>query len=535
MCPPRRVARRIRDAVGAPARELCLAERRRALPLALCHALGQSGASLGAARVYCLLHSSARAHACDDDVAAAHLTAMLETLPDDARRLVLQRLSTRSLIRCEAVSRTLRSAVTEDGVWQPRCLEYWPSCHIGSTVRSYRCCFASANGWLHLPTLPRAVFEGFKGTTRRRSAPMTQIHAFDADETRVTTATMRNNCINIRFQSGEIDVAWVTGSSQRVHDLKLLPDADAVLALVFGPAPGDAPFESVCQVVRLNAHALERGTIDAPLPEPIWSNRIDRDFVPEFLFDKLLLSGPSHAYLLNTVDAPFDIGRLDLSTGLMLDTWFAAHLGDAYLLRSACHDGECTPHELTVGVIHGADSELLHHDLRTPHGACALCATGHANLRRVRLGGAGKHTVLTSHSRSKSIKLWDLRKFGSGSSLWAAQGGSAGARAPLREPADEFRCVGNAPDMHCEDGIIAAVSGGAPGTTYGAKLQIFSAEPRRLSIECILPEIVIDDGYRLNCPVGITLKGRTLTLMADRQRLLQCWVPRDTCAPRTQW
>ena len=213
-----------------------------------------------------------------------HLTAMLETLPDDARRLVLQRLSTRSLIRCEAVSKTLRSATTEDGVWQPRCLEYWPSCHIGSTVRSYRCCFASANGWLHLPTLPRAVFEGFKGTTRRRSAPMTQIHAFDADETRVTTATMQNNCINIRFQSGEIDVAWVTGSSQRVHDVKLLPDADAVLALVFGPAPGDAPFESLCQVVRLNAHALERGTIDAPLPEPIWSNRIDPDFPQDFLF-----------------------------------------------------------------------------------------------------------------------------------------------------------------------------------------------------------------------------------------------------------
>ena len=38
-------------------------------------------------------------------------------------------------------------------------------------------------------------------------------------------------------------------------------------------------------------------------------------------------------------------------------------------------------------------------------------------------------------------------------------------------------------------------------------------------------EVVIDDGHRLSCPQGIRLDGRTLTMIADKQRLLRCWVP----------
>ena len=140
-------------------------------------------------------------------------------------------------------------------------------------------------------------------------------------------------------------------------------------------------------------------------------------------------------------------------------------------------------------------------------------ATGHANVRRVRQGTAGTPYVLTSHTRSKLIELWDLRKFGSG--LQAAC-------RPV--PVESFRCAGNAPDFHCEAGIIAAICGGAPGTTYGAKLHVFSSAPRRLAVETTLSEIVVDDAHRLACPLGVKLTGR-LTLIADKQRLLTLRVP----------
>ena len=123
--------------------------------------------------------------------------------------------------------------------------------------------------------------------------------------------------------------------------------------------------------------------------------------------------------------------------------------------------------------------------------------------------------MLTSHTRSKLIELWDLRKFGTG--LWHA--------ACRPAPVESFRCAGNAPDFDCEAGIIAAVCGGAPGTTYGAKLSVLSSAPRRLAVETTLSEIVVDDGHRLTCPLGVKLTGRTLTLIADKQRLLTLRVP----------
>ena len=109
--------------------------------------------------------------------------------------------------------------------------------------------------------------------------------------------------------------------------------------------------------------------------------------------------------------------------------------------------------------------------------------------------------MLTSHTRSKLIELWDLRKFGSG--------GMQAACRPV--PVESFRCAGNAPDFHCEAGIIAAICGGAPGTTYGAKLHVFSSAPRLLAVETTLNEIVADDAHRLACPLGVKLTGRTLT------------------------
>ena len=65
----------------------------------------------------------------------------------------------------------------------------------------------------------------------------------------------------------------------------------------------------------------------------------------------------------------------------------------------------------------------------------------------------------------------------------------------------------------------------SPGTTYGAKLHVISSAPRRLAVETTLSEIVVDDAHRLACPLGVKLTGRTLTLIADKQRLLTLQVP----------
>merc|ERR1711871_1867070 len=123
--------------------------------------------------------------------------------------------------------------------------------------------------------------------------------------------------------------------------------------------------------------------------------------------------------------------------------------------------------------------------------AC-IATTGHANVRRVRHATAGTPYVLTSHTRSKLVERWDLRKFGT-----AAQYSALSSLSLKHMPVESFRCAGNAPDFHCEAGLIAAVCGGAPGTTYGAKLHLLSSAPRRLAVETSLSEIVVDDAHRL--------------------------------------
>ena len=50
---------------------------------------------------------------------------LLDELPDDARLLVLQHLPIKSLVACEAVSKTLKFFATQNEVWKPRCHEYW--------------------------------------------------------------------------------------------------------------------------------------------------------------------------------------------------------------------------------------------------------------------------------------------------------------------------------------------------------------------------------------------------------------------------
>ena len=190
-----------------------------------------------------------------------------------------------------------------------------------------------------------------------------------------------------------------------------------------------------------------------------------------------------------------------------------------------CHPA--APYEVTLALRNGSRSMLVHLDPRLPGWSALGAETHHSHILRVR--SAGPNSVLTSHTRSKEIHLWDIRRFGcSAIGLDGSHLPAASTQYPTQArtaPVGSYKCAGNAPDMHCDAGIIAAVSGGAPGTTYGAKLHIFSDAPRRLAVDATLSEVVIDDGHRLSCPQGIRLDGRTLTMVADKQRLLRCWVP----------
>ena len=168
----------------------------------------------------------------------------ISDLPGDARRLVFAHLPLRSLLSCEAVSKQLHAAAVEDEVWKWRCEEHWPSANLGSTVATYRACFRSANGWLHLPALPRAVATVDPASdgqrTSRRSAPVAPaICAFDASAHAQVCAT-RQRAI-FRWSGQERTVEWADRPSLALADVKLMLGSEAPRALgLFHQGAGDA-------------------------------------------------------------------------------------------------------------------------------------------------------------------------------------------------------------------------------------------------------------------------------------------------------
>ena len=188
-------------------------------------------------------------HSASQPVAARRLRAIspkmadpISDLPGDARRLVFAHLPLRSLLSCEAVSKQLHAAAVEDEVWKWRCEEHWPSANLGSTVATYRACFRSANGWLHLPALPRAVATVDPASdgqrVSRRSAPVA-ICAFDAS-THAQVCATRQRAI-FRWSGQERSVEWADRPSLALADVKLMLGSEAPRALgLFHQGAGDA-------------------------------------------------------------------------------------------------------------------------------------------------------------------------------------------------------------------------------------------------------------------------------------------------------
>ena len=141
-------------------------------------------------------------------------------------------------------------------------------------------------------------------------------------------------------------------------------------------------------------------------------------------------------------------------------------------------------------------------DWRTPSfGAEDFIETHHKNLLRVRAGRGG--TVLTSHLFSKDVQTWDWRS---------------------RACVETYRCCGIGPDIDAANGVLACVSRGAPGTSYGAKLHTFGLGGARAAADAGLSEVVIDSFHRNALSRGVKLCDRTLTVLLDEQRLLRCRV-----------
>ena len=116
--------------------------------------------------------------------------------------------------------------------------------------------------------------------------------------------------------------------------------------------------------------------------------------------------------------------------------------------------------------------------------------------------------MLTSHLFSKDVQTWDWRRLDSHGRSDAC--------------VETYRCCGIGPDIDAANGVLACVSRGAPGTSYGAKLHTFGLGGARAAAHAGLSEVVIDSFHRNALSRGVKLCDRTLTVLLDEQRLLRC-------------
>ena len=292
----------------------------------------------------------------------------ISDLPGDARRLVFAHLPLKSLLSCEAVSKQLHKAAVEDEVWQRRCEEHWPSANLGSTVATYRACFRSANGWSHLPALPRAVAsvdpapDGQR--TSRRSAPVApSICAFDASTHAQVCATSQR--VRLRWAGQERTVEWADQPSLALADVKLLPGSE-----------GEAP-RALGLFRRGRATLLMPLDSDA-LPAPLWSSEdLDPGDTARAPFDELLMTDDAASVLLvgrRETSGQFtlwdpSIISLDLNRPAVTGRKASYSEGlrlPAEELRSACNDPSSAPHQVTAAMKLGGAAARTHLRLH-PH------------------------------------------------------------------------------------------------------------------------------------------------------------------------
>ncbi|EOD16288.1 hypothetical protein EMIHUDRAFT_210628 [Emiliania huxleyi CCMP1516] len=428
----------------------------------------------------------------------------LDELPLELLVLTLRALSAQQLCCCDATCKALHAAARDESLWRSLCEQQWPS---GPNLSSCRASFSSANGFAHLRRLPRRVIDVVErkdGPGRRagqRDVPA-QVTSVDADATRLVAS------LNAKGGAyGEVVCLSRTGVRRWSLQLgRLLKDVrivgEHVLAL-----HADTDWEPKLAVVGANG-ALRGQLCSLPAASagavPAGWGSYHGLAVPPSQPDTALAYSVSGCWC-----------AVDLPTGATLLHADAGHLGSPDAEHySLCAD-PLHPHLATAAWRAGARSWLGRVDVRCGAGLqAALLCTRHSGLLRV---GAGReHRVLTSHARCKEIEPSLTVGFSSSHDSEHARSSQPRVEA--------WRCAGNGPDFDFNDGVLAAVSAGAPGTSFGAKLHVFADAPRRITADVPLSEIVIDDSYRHTCPRGIRVGGGTISLIADRRRAIQCLV-----------
>ena len=203
------------------------------------------------------------------------------------------------------------------------------------------------------------------------------------------------------------------------------------------------------------------------------------------------------------------VSLLDYEAGQTVSTWSSAGgPAEGWVARSMCTDPQ-EPNCATVAWRGAQRSLLVLFDLREGYEPVGVVDTHHANVCRAGAGPPG--TCFTSHARSKDLECWDRRTFST------ARGASAflSSASERASPCERARCAGNAPDFDYGESVLVAVSGGAAGTTLGAKLHVFSTRPRPLAVEVTLPEIVIDDTGHPGWPARAASSGRAGALCSS--------------------
>ena len=424
---------------------------------------------------------------------------MLENLPLELRVHILRNLTeARALARVSLSCTALRAAASDDSLWRALCAELYPhGANIGTALApKHRDCVLRANGWAQIPRMPRELISfAASGRASRSSAAqfgIDSITAFDADDDLLIVALSRPN--GLLFV---LDLFYADGRRKQL----------------MGPG-GAASHIELCDEARYGYRALV-----VTQSGELWLLRPD-DEEPELTHYQLANFGgteyATHAgdsLILLTAETGMRIERMPRpsigarQTGFELDRFFKLGLDTTArveLTRGAVVD-PLEPAITTLGARVGDRSILYRFDWRTPSfGAEDFIETHHKNLLRVRAGRDG--TVLTSHLFSKDVQTWDWRRPKSDACV------------------ETYRCCGIGPDIDAANGVLACVSRGAPGTSYGAKLHTFGLGGARAAAEAGLSEVVIDSFHRNALSRGVKLCDRTLTVLLDEQRLLRCRV-----------
>ena len=419
----------------------------------------------------------------------------MEALPLELRLLILRNLDARALSRVSLSCTALRAAASDDSLWRAICAELYPrGANVGTALApKHRDCVLRANGWAHIPRMPRELISfAPSGRASRSGATLESITAFDADDDLLIVGLSR----------------LAPGPTEMIEIALELFYADGRRKRLTGPT-GAASHIELCDEALHGYRALVITDSGA-----CWLLRPDDEEDPLTPFPLTRFGGTEYAthagddiiLLSAETGLRIDGGR---HTGFVLDRFFQLGLkteARVELTRGAVVD-PLEPAITTLGARVGDRSILYRFDWRTPSvSAENFIETHHKNLLRVRAGRDG--TVLTSHLFSKDVQTWDWRRLDSHGRSDAC--------------VETYRCCGIGPDIDAANGVLACVSRGAPGTSYGAKLHTFGLGGARAAAHAGLSEVVIDSFHRNALSRGVKLCDRTLTVLLDEQRLLRC-------------